>query len=362
MCFRTDVCSRSRVRGDLFKAGAAALWVIAAFAAGCDDETKGDDGSDTSAQIRTRDASENERLRDVSPLFDAHSIADAVVPPAPRPDSGPHEPDAATPPPPPTDAAAPPPVDDAAAPPPPRDVAPPPPTPDAAPPPPPPGVSPECRAALADAEFTFEDGAEGWTHAELDGVEGDWPIDGWNRGPLQSGPGQCFEGAQCWATHINGNYVQCQRAELRSPVIDLRPCADYDVELVFDHWYDFWAGDDGFDIWYDGGTLEAANSGEYFEIVDPDAMPGVIRINPSIGDYECLRARDFYVHGLPGYVLRSDGWVEVRASLDDMHRIDTFQMRFIYGSGVSQPTDSAVESQQSLRPGWYVDHLRFEIR
>ncbi len=321
---------------------------------GCDDESE-----DVSLDLRVRNPSADVavfRPRDASLSGDLGGIDAMVVPPEadageapdataePTPDAG-LDPDAETAP-----DAAPDPDSAIAAP----DMQAPP---DAAVDP----VSAECREALEALNFGWEDRDEGWTHQAVDGVDADWPLDGWRRGVPDSGPGNCAEGVGCWATHLNGNYVQCQRAELRSPAIDLGACAAQEIEVVFDHWYDFWAGDDGEQLWYDGGLFQAANAGEFFEVLDPTDAPGVVRINPNIGRFRCLEDDNFQVHEQPGYVLQSEGWVEARLPLGDLHRVDRFQVRFVYSSGVSHATFDALESQENLRPGWYVDHLRFVI-
>ncbi len=270
--------------------------------------------------------------------------------------------DSGAPPPPPADAAVEP--DPDAARPPPRDAAVEP-DPDAAAPPPPDDISEECRLALRRATFTFEDGAQGWTHAPMDGVAGraDWPFDAWEQGTATSGPGSCHEGRGCWATSLHDNLVQCQRADLRSPEIDLRACADRDLVLVFDHWYAFWSAADLFDEYYDGGTVEAGNVPGFFETLAPDRFPGTIAINPELGfGYSCIDADNFYVDGLPGYVGESGGWVQGRHPLGDLHRNGPFRLRFAYGTGVSAETTDPDESQFLSPPGWYVDFVRFEVR
>jgi hypothetical protein len=259
--------------------------------------------------------------------------------------------------------AAPPPERDAA---PARDAAPP--EPDAAPPPPPdagppPGVDEACRAALARAEFTFNDGPQGWAHGVMDDVQGDWPFDAWEQGLATSGPGRCAEGNGCWATYLDDNLIQCQRAELRSPSIDLGACARYDVTLVFDQWYAFWSARVDGVRYFDGGTVEAGNENGYFEVLDPDAYPGTLNINPELGfDYSCLDGDNFHVDGLPGFVGQTADWVETRMPLGDLPANGPFRVRFAYATGVSLESTDPYESQQASRPGWYVDHVRFEAR
>lgn len=248
--------------------------------------------------------------------------------------------------------------------PPPPDAAPPP-DPDAAPPPDlgPPPVGEACRQALAQATFTFEAGPQGWGHAVMDDVAGNWPLDPWELGAAVAGPGACFEGRACWGTDLDDNLVQCQRAEVRSPQIDLSACAGHELVMVFDHWYAFWSGRvDGIPF-FDGGTVEAGNIGGFFEVLAADLYPGTIAINPDLGPgYSCLRPNSFYVDGLPGFVGRSDGWRQVRLPLDGLHRGGPMVVRFAYATGVSAYTTNARESQRGQPPGWYIDHVRFEVR
>lgn len=237
---------------------------------------------------------------------------------------------------------------------------------DAAPPPDAAGPPPACAAALAALNYDFEAGPQGFTHDVMDGVRADWPLDGWEHGRATWGPPSCAGGAGCWGTHLDDNYVQCQRAGLTSPAIDLAACADAEVVVVFDTWYAFWSGRiEGFD-YADGGTVEASAAGGGWRVVGPQRYPGTLAINPYIADffddYACLEPDGFHVDGLPGFVGQSGDWLTVRLPLDDLHRAGPFRLRFGYASGVSQPTFSAAESQRLNPPGWYIDNVRFELR
>jgi hypothetical protein len=220
-----------------------------------------------------------------------------------------------------------------------------------------------CQRALDAARFDFEAGPQGFGHRVMDDVEANWPLDPWQHGRASVGPGACVDGGQCWATGLDENLVQCQRAELRSPAIDLDACAGQQVELVFDHWYAFWAGTDGFSEWYDGGTVEAGTLGEFFEVLAPEVYPGTLAINPSIGfGYSCVDADNFYVDGLPGFVLESDDWEEVRMPIGGLAGAGPFVFRFAYATGVSAETRDPDESQALSPPGWFIDRIRFEVR
>ncbi len=234
-----------------------------------------------------------------------------------------------------------------------------PPAPDAAPP------ADPCRDSLAAATYTFEGGPEGWVHAVSDGAEGaaNWPFDPWELGAPRSGPGGCAEGASCWGTDLDDNVVQCQRAELVSPLIDLRACAGREVELVFDHWYAFLSFTVDGVPYADGGVVEGGAVGQDWHALDPLAAPGGVSINPDLGgSYRCVRPDDFHVDGQRGYSGSSDGWVEARHSLGGDHAVDQIRVRFAFATGVSLRSTDPAESRAEQLAGWYVDHVRFELR
>jgi hypothetical protein len=251
------------------------------------------------------------------------------------------------------------------------DSPPPPPEPDAGDPPPPDpdaGVEPppddDCARALAAANYDFESGPQGFTHQVSDGtVAPDWPLDPWEHGRATSGPGACFEGRQCWATDLDDNLTQCQRAEVLSPTVDLSACAGRNVTLVFNHWYDFWAGQDEFgDVFYDGGIVEMAPQGRDFApLGGAGDYPGRINISPSAGfGYDCLDPDTFHVDLLPGYVQQSGGWEEARLALGA--NAGRFTLRWAFATGANAQTFDPYESQALEPPGWYIDHVRFEVR
>ena len=243
---------------------------------------------------------------------------------------------------------------------PPEDAAVAPPDPDAEVPPPP---DDDCAAALRAATFDFENGPAGFTHQPSDGADlPDWPLDPWEHGRAASGPGACVDAGACWGTDLDDNLTQCQRAELISPSIDLTACAGRSVELVFDHWYDFWSGTDGFENYYDGGLVEVSTDGRRFELLGGDRdYPGVLNINPSLGfGYECYDPDGFHVDDLPGFVDQSRGWEEAHLPLGE--NPGRFVLRWAFATGVSVETTDPYESQLYEPPGWYVDRIRFEAR
>jgi hypothetical protein len=208
----------------------------------------------------------------------------------------------------------------------------------------------------------FESGADGWTHQVMDGVSGSWTFDHWQFGTATSGPGSCFSGSQCWATNLTGNYVQCQRAELRSPVMDLSDCANENLVLSFQHAFDFWTGSWNSTVWYDGALVEFSSDGGTSWALPPGAVyPGTITINPQMGSsYSCLDANGFWLHGRPGYVGQGTGWTRVTIPIPPTFRTPQFRARFAYASGVSSQTTNQNTSMQHTRPGWYVDDVAVE--
>lgn len=226
------------------------------------------------------------------------------------------------------------------------------------------GPPPACLAALEAARFTFESGAQGWSHAPMDGVSVSWPLDPWEDGAPSVGPASCAEGSRCFATDLDQNYAQCGRADLRSPTIDLRACAGREVVMVWEQWFEFWTGDYGGSSWFDGGLVELAVDGtSSWTAPSTISTPGTVRINPNRGSsYACVSPTSFYVHGRAGFVGTSGGWQTAEASFGAQPTESAFRVRFAWASGVSSSTTNANTSRSGTRPGWVVDHVRFELR
>ncbi len=223
-----------------------------------------------------------------------------------------------------------------------------------------------CAVALGSLGWDFESGASGWTHAGLDGVSTSWPVDQWEHGTSTSTPpsgGGCHGGTKCWATRLAGNYVQCGRAALRSPDVDLTACSGRTVKVAFWHAYEFstptWSGK----TYADGGIVEISSNGGGTWIAAPIAsLPGTVDINPSMGSsYSCLSSTSFYVDGKQGFVGSSGGWQRVELTIPASHLTSSFRIRFAYSSGVSYQTTSATTSMTHSKPGWYVDDVSFEL-
>ncbi len=216
-----------------------------------------------------------------------------------------------------------------------------------------------CHAALATARFDFESGADGFSHAGMDGVTSwSWTIDPWEIGAPSAF--DCPDGNGCAATTLDDNYAQCQRGELRSPAIDLSACRGQAIALVFDHSYAFWRGEWASDTWSDGGIVEVSTDGVTWHTPSESSMPGTVWINPNRGpSYSCLEQDNFYVYGHSGYVGSSDGVRTERLALDvDLNA--PFYVRFAFASGVSSETTDETASRLYTGAGWYVDAIRFE--
>lgn len=221
-----------------------------------------------------------------------------------------------------------------------------------------------CERALAELRTDFEAGPEGWEHRPMDGAMLDgYTMDHWEWGAASgAGPGGCHTGEGCWATNLDDNYIQCQRAELVSPVMDLSACADADrdLQLVFHHYYDFWTGEHRDETWFDGGLVELSHdAGRVFAVPSGLAAEGTVRINPYIDSIVCLGS-GFYADDKPGFTLASGGWKRVEVPIAPMFRTSTFRLRFVYATGVSYPDVDQATSMSNASPGWYVDDLGFE--
>lgn len=225
-------------------------------------------------------------------------------------------------------------------------------------------VSTACTQAIAELAFDFEGGTQGFIHDRMPEVEGSgttWTFDHWQHG----GPTglSCSSGSSCWGTNLTGNYIQCGRGFLRSPTIDLSDCAaeTRDVEIAFDHNYDFWTGDWNSATWFDGGIVEISSDGTSWTALDM-TYPGTVTINPSMTvSYACVESSSFYVHGKSGFVGSSSGWVTATATIPAALLAEPIYVRWSYSAGVSSQTTSESQSMNATRPGWYIDNLRFSL-
>ncbi|MCP4447748.1 MAG: hypothetical protein GY811_20785 [Myxococcales bacterium] len=219
-----------------------------------------------------------------------------------------------------------------------------------------------CEQAVAALRFDFEGSAQGFVHgpmpiAAASGVN--WTFDHWEQGAATAST-TCPSGQECFGTNLDGNYIQCQRAYLVSPPIDLSACAaaSREVSVHFKHNYHFWSGNEG-GAKYDGGLIEISADGSNWQSATV-LYPGTIAINPDIGSSACIEKDSFYVHEKDGYVGTSLGWLDESFEIPFALSTVTFQMRFVYASGVSSQTSNELESMAGTEAGWFVDNLRFQ--
>ncbi len=222
-----------------------------------------------------------------------------------------------------------------------------------------------CDLTLQALGFDFESGAEGFVHNQMQGFDDQgatWTFDHWERGS-PSASTTCPSGQGCFGTNLDGNYIQCQRAYLVSPPIDLSDCgvAGQDLTLSFQHNYDFWTDTLSGTTWFDGGLIELSSNGTTWVSANV-VFPGTIDINPDINPptYECVDKNNFYVDGKDGYVGSSGGWVTETVQIPSSIASVTFQFRFVYASGVSSETTSQAASMNGTAPGWFVDDISFQ--
>ena len=220
-------------------------------------------------------------------------------------------------------------------------------------------VSDPCALALAKITYDFEAGAAGWTHATSDGATGSWPFDPWVTGAASVGPA-CSAG-KCFGTELTKNYVQCARASLSSPAVDLSMCAGKTVALVFNHAYSFWTGSYGGSTWFDGGVVEASANGSTW-LAAQGAYPGTVKINPDrTASYQCV-STPFGVHNKQGYVGVQSTTTKAELTLPAAALSATTRIRFSFASGVSSQTTNADTSRAATAPGWRIDDVGFVLK
>ena len=167
----------------------------------------------------------------------------------------------------------------------------------------------------------------------------------------------CHSGTKCFAAQLTDNYVQCQRAELRSPAMDLTTCAAASsVKLVFQHAFVFWTGAYNSTTWFDGGIVEISGDGGATWQLAPG--PGMVKINPRRGSSYVCTTDPFYVDGKAGYVASGAAWQAVQIDVPPALRTNKFRVRFAYASGVSYATTDPATSQLHTAPGWHIDDVQ----
>lgn len=201
-------------------------------------------------------------------------------------------------------------------------------------------AGPRC-ADLA-AAWTFNGGAEDWTHGPVDApATGEW--DPWVVGTPTGGPGGCHGSAtvnECWTTGLSGDYPTCQRGELRAPTRDMSPCATsaMHVDLVFWQWHDFAAATGS----NDGGLVEISgdDGATWTQVAPASGWDGAIAMNGSA----CEGA--LYTDGKQGFLGDSGGWVQETIRVPTDLLTSQFTFRFVFGS------DGATGAA-----GWFLDDV-----
>lgn len=207
--------------------------------------------------------------------------------------------------------------------------------------------------------YTFNSGAEGWTHQKIDSATASWPYDMWEQGSATSGPGSCHEGAGCFGFNLDGNYINCQRAQLISPAIDLSSYTGKSLKIEFMHWYNFWASPTAS---YDGGFVEFSNDGgTNWSQITGYSYPGTVKIYMGSGGYTCV-SPTYYVTNKPGFTETSGGnWQKVEMDIPADMMTSTFKIRFVFSSGIQKNTTSQTPSDYSY-PGWYIDDVTVMVK
>jgi hypothetical protein len=231
--------------------------------------------------------------------------------------------------------------------------------------------APKTDAAVSLAcgkTFDFESSDGSFTHAAIDGANGA-AFDAWSYGAAASTL-NCHSGSKCFATNLTGPYAQCQRAELRSPVIDLSACAGASsIQVTFWHAYDFLGYTDAAGTTYfDGGIVELSGDGGATwtaPILSPPTVGNVsiAAARGVIGEYTCpgpTGTSSFHVQSKSGFINQSTGWQSFEADVPPALRTSQFMVRFAYASGKS--TADTLMALATAKPGWHVDDVAIVVK
>jgi hypothetical protein len=228
---------------------------------------------------------------------------------------------------------------------------------------------PDAPVSLACGKtFDFESTDGSFTHAAIDGAFGP-AFDAWTYGAAASTLA-CHSGTKCFATNLAGSYAQCQRAELRSPVIDLSSCAGASsIQVTFWHAYDFLGYTDATGTTYfDGGIVELSGDGGATwtaPILSPPTVGNVsiAAARGIIGEYTCpgpTGNSSFHVQAKSGFINQSSGWQSFEADVPVALRTSQFMVRFAYASGKS--TADTKMDLATAKPGWHVDDVAIVVK
>ncbi len=223
-----------------------------------------------------------------------------------------------------------------------------------------------CAGQLALAQYTFDTGAQGWTHGISDGLTGtSWPYDPWTQGTAAIGTPACPSGS-CFGAELTENYAQCQRGYLESPAINVSACAGQSLVLSFQHEYSFWS--DG--TYFDGGViLVSADGVQWHPLSGNNTFPGIVTIRTSLDSFSCVdgtsctgsAASCFEVDGKAGYAGNSGGTVSVQLTIPSTLVASQLYIKFSMGSGVSSADYDPGTSRLYTSSGWRVDSVGLKL-
>ncbi len=210
-------------------------------------------------------------------------------------------------------------------------------------------------------QYNFVATTEGWTHEAVDGFAGqsDWPYDPWDWTLPFEGPSSCHTDSACWVTEQK-NYVNCQRAALYSPEIDLSVYAggERTISFSFWQWYSFWS-DSGYT---DGGIVQASVDGSSWITLSCDGTTGTISIRGSAGiSYSCYSSDSWEIDGEVGYSGNAESWALQTCTVPASLCSAATKFRFLFSSGIQKKTTSTDPDDYDYA-GWIIDDITIEAK
>ena len=203
-------------------------------------------------------------------------------------------------------------------------------------------------------EYLFEASTSGWTHEAVDGYAGSssWYYDPWDWTMPWEGPASCHTGSVCWLTEME-NYINCQRAALYSPTIDLSAYSGGGRAVTFSfwQWYEFWSGGDA------GVVQVSTNGSTWTTMVCDDTNSGPIDIpGYESFSYHCNSDNSWEIEGEIGYSGSSKSWTNPSCAVPADKCASTTKFRFLFSSGVQKNSTSEDPSNYDY-PGWAIDDI-----
>jgi hypothetical protein len=198
---------------------------------------------------------------------------------------------------------------------------------------------------LSAKSYDFEADDQGFTHTPTGGTALDDP---WERG-APSGIA-CHGGTNCWATSLSVvGYLDCQTADLLSPVIDLSACAGTSKTITLSFWHRYQFEPQSSNRWWDGGVLQLSADGgtTWTDVTTSQPYEGLIdgsylgcSPTPAIGGHQ----------GWSG-IIPGGTWVQVTVNLAGMYHVPGFRVRWLFGS------DEALTDR-----GWIIDDVAVTVQ